>query len=158
MHWNGKKIVDISREFLNSNGAVKQMRAKVRKCGLSDCFARKTLPRNGKKSRDFLCGKALGMCLRILNICSRQRACGAVRFNHRRGNGVLCPSAAKSMLTPTQAMAAQAARSRKRNGYMLRSWHAAMTRIIRRKSPYRRARICAVVDFRCQACCGGCIN
>lgn len=62
MHWNGEKIVDLSREFLNTNGAVKQMRAKVQKCGLSDCFARKNCPETGKKAENFLCGKALGMC------------------------------------------------------------------------------------------------
>ena len=31
MKWNGRKIVDVSREFLNSNGAEKHITAKVEK-------------------------------------------------------------------------------------------------------------------------------
>lgn len=33
MHWNGDKIVDISREFLNSAGAIKYSSAHVVKAG-----------------------------------------------------------------------------------------------------------------------------
>ena len=79
MRWNGKKIVDLSREFLNTNGAVKQMRAKVQKGGLSDCFARKNCPETGKKAETSF-AERLSECVSDINICSRQGL--AERFDH----------------------------------------------------------------------------
>lgn len=105
MHWNGEKIVDLSREFLNTNGAVKQMRAKVQKCGLSDCFARKNCPETGKKAETSF-AERLSECVSDINICSRQGL--AERFDSTIGAAtVLMPFGGKNMLTPTQAMAAK---------------------------------------------------
>ena len=105
MHWNGEKIVDLSREFLNTNGAVKQMRAKVQKCGLSDCFARKNCPETGKKAETTF-AERLSECVSDINICSRQGL--AERFDSTIGAAtVLMPFGGKNMLTPTQAMAAK---------------------------------------------------
>ena len=105
MHWNGEKIVDLSREFLNTNGAVKQMRAKVQKCGLSDCFARKNCSETGKKAETTF-AERLSECVSDINICSRQGL--AERFDSTIGAAtVLMPFGGKNMLTPTQAMAAK---------------------------------------------------
>ena len=105
MHWNGEKIVDLSREFLNTNGAVKQMRAKVQKCGLSDCLARKNCPETGKKAETSF-AERLSECVSDINICSRQGL--AERFDSTIGAAtVLMPFGGKNMLTPTQAMAAK---------------------------------------------------
>ena len=94
MLWNGDKIVDISREFLNSNGAekraaiaVEQMRAEQATEGGAPSERLKALAQD-------------------LNIAS-QRGLGE-RFDSTIGAGsVLHPFGGKNQLTPTQAMAAK---------------------------------------------------
>ena len=91
MVWNGKTIVDISREFLNSNGAEKHIDILLTKAELSE----KEIP------SDFESGiKALAD---DLNICSKKGL--SEKFDSSIGAGtVLMPFGGKYQLTPIQAM------------------------------------------------------
>ena len=95
MEWNGKKIVDISREFLNSNGAEKHTLVTV------------TNPQPIVKS---VKGKTNGeKFLNLaddLNICSKRGL--SERFDSTIGaNTVLMPFGGKYQMTPAQGMAAK---------------------------------------------------
>jgi phosphoribosylformylglycinamidine synthase len=93
MQWQGKVIVDLSREFLNSSGAVKSARVKVTKPQI-------TLPEMQNNAENW---KKL---ITDLNVCS-QRAL-ARRFDSTAGAGtVLMPLGGKTQQTPAQAMAAK---------------------------------------------------
>ncbi|MBR5739323.1 MAG: phosphoribosylformylglycinamidine synthase subunit PurQ, partial [Lachnospiraceae bacterium] len=91
MQWNGKTIVDISREFLNSNGAEKHMSVHVE------------APK--AKAETFTGGFAenLKRMASDLNICSKRGL--SERFDSTIGAGtVLMPFGGKNQLTPAQAM------------------------------------------------------
>jgi len=91
MHWNGKKIVDISREFLNSNGAEKHAVAHVVK---SESFE-KAAPANFAQGMRALASD--------LNVCSKRGL--SERFDSTIGAGtVLMPFGGKNQHTPIQAM------------------------------------------------------
>ncbi len=91
MTWNGKKIVDISREFLNSNGAEKHVDAKAGKIENFD----KEIPENFEKGYSQLVGD--------LNVCSKRGL--SERFDSTIGaNTVLMPFGGKHQKTPIQAM------------------------------------------------------
>ncbi len=91
MHWNGKKIVDISREFLNSNGAEKHISVTPAK---PQPFAKEI---NGSFTENYK--KLAG----DLNICSKRGL--SERFDSTIGAGtVLMPFGGKHQLTPIQAM------------------------------------------------------
>jgi len=91
MHWNGKKIVDISREFLNSNGADKHITItpaapKAFEKEVSGNFTENYLALSGD-----------------LNICSKRGL--SERFDSTIGAGtVLMPFGGKNQRTPIQAM------------------------------------------------------
>ena len=91
MHWNGKTIVDLSREFLNSNGAEKHISIETPKIK----SIQKELP------ACFKCGMkgvATG-----LNTCSKRGL--SERFDSTIGAGtVLMPFGGKYQRTPIQAM------------------------------------------------------
>ncbi len=91
MNWNGQKIVDISREFLNSNGADKHISIAPAKPALKD--------------KEITGGFADNM-LKIacdLNTCSKRGL--SERFDSTIGAGtVLMPFGGKNQLTPIQAM------------------------------------------------------
>ena len=92
MNWNGRDIVNISREFLNSNGAEKHTSAKVTKpvCMTSEIPS------------DFA-GGMLSLA-RDLNVCSKRGL--SERFDSTIGAGtVLMPFGGRYQLTPIQAMA-----------------------------------------------------
>lgn len=94
MNWRGKKIVSLSRDFLNSNGAPKQATIQVNK-PIETKSAGKQKPLEER-----LCAMMSG-----LNACS-QKGLGE-RFDSTIGAGsVLMPFGGKNRLTPTQAMAA----------------------------------------------------
>ena len=117
MYWRGKIIVDLSREFLNTNGTVKITNAKIEAPkGLADYFAwgkRGQAPFSLETSN---CIKTNGKnCLKTklwkdtisdLNCCSQK---GLVeRFDSSIGAGtVLMPFGGKYQLTPTEAMCAR---------------------------------------------------
>ena len=91
MHWNGKTIVDISREFLNSNGAEKHIDIETEK------------PKAYKKSIKGTFKNNLEKMAQDLNICSKRGL--SERFDSTIGAGtVLMPFGGKNQLTPIQAM------------------------------------------------------
>ena len=91
MHWNGKTICDISREFLNSNGAEKHITIRV---PAHEGFE-KTIP------TDFAAG--MMAVASDLNSCSKRGL--SERFDSTIGAGtVLMPFGGKHQRTPIQAM------------------------------------------------------
>ena len=91
MTWKGNTIVDISREFLNSNGAEKKTAVKVVKQEQDE----KKIP------QCFTCG--LKDIADDLNICSKRGL--SERFDSTIGAGtVLMPFGGKNQRTPIQAM------------------------------------------------------
>jgi len=92
MTWNGKTICDISREFLNSNGAEKHIDIAP---AAAKCIC-KEIPESFTEGM-----KAL---VADLNVCSKRGL--SERFDSTIGAGsVLMPFGGKYQLTPTQAMA-----------------------------------------------------
>ena len=93
MKWNGKYIVDISREFLNSNGAEKHINIKPEACGDFDRVIDKET-----SFSDLYFALATD-----LNICSKRGL--SERFDSTIGAGtVLMPFGGKHQQTPIQAM------------------------------------------------------
>ena len=92
MIWRGQTIVDISREFLNSNGAPK----------LAAAHVAAPSPRPAKAPADFVQGM-LALAA-DLNVCSQRGL--SERFDSTIGAGtVLMPVGGVRQLTPIQAMA-----------------------------------------------------
>ena len=91
MTWNGKTIVDVSREFLNSNGAEKHITVAAQGC---KDYERPT-PQNFAEGMKALAGD--------LNVCSKRGL--SERFDSTIGAGtVLMPFGGKYQMTPPQAM------------------------------------------------------
>ncbi|MCH5190800.1 MAG: phosphoribosylformylglycinamidine synthase [Oscillospiraceae bacterium] len=91
MNWNGKCIVDISREFLNSNGAEKHINIETAKSQGYDKSVSDDFITEYKK----LAGD--------LNVCSKRGL--SERFDSTIGAGtVLMPFGGKNQQTPSQAM------------------------------------------------------
>lgn len=94
MKWNGKYIVDISREFLNSNGASKHTSVRLKGCG---DFERKI-------DRDKSFSELYVSLASDLNVCSKRGL--SERFDSTIGAGtVLMPFGGEHQQTPIQAMA-----------------------------------------------------
>ncbi len=130
MHWNGKTIVDLSREFLNSNGAEKHI----------DIAPAKIQDYNKAPVSDFAGGyKALA---EDLNVCSKRGL--SERFDSTIGAGtVLMPFGGKHQLTPIQAMVHKISVEEKHTdtcSYM--SW--GYNPFITEKSPYHGAYLAVV--------------
>ena len=91
MHWRGDTIVDISREFLNSNGAEKHIRIETDPSVVAETSV------TGSFAENYLA------LTRDLNLCSRRGL--SERFDSTIGAGtVLMPFGGKNQLTPIQAM------------------------------------------------------
>ena len=91
MYWNGKKIVDISRDFLNSNGAEKHIAAAPKK---PEDWQKRV---SGGFTENFMTVAS------DLNTCSKRGL--SERFDSTIGAGtVLMPFGGKYQLTPIQAM------------------------------------------------------
>ncbi|MBQ3222788.1 MAG: phosphoribosylformylglycinamidine synthase, partial [Clostridia bacterium] len=91
MHWNGRTICNISREFLNSNGAEKHIDIKVARGSMAE----KAVPACFAEGMKALAGD--------LNVCSKRGL--SERFDSTIGAGsVLMPFGGKRQLTPSQAM------------------------------------------------------
>ncbi|MBP5245741.1 MAG: phosphoribosylformylglycinamidine synthase, partial [Clostridia bacterium] len=91
MNWNGKKIVDISREFLNSNGAKKHISVISEK------------PQDFEKKIEGGFSENMIKTASDLNTCSKRGL--SERFDSTIGAGtVLMPFGGKYQLTPVQAM------------------------------------------------------
>ena len=92
MVWNGKEIVNISREFLNSNGAEKHI----------DITPAAPVSYEKEIGEDFV--EAYEALAGDLNVCSKRGL--SERFDSTIGAGtVLMPFGGKNQLTPIQAMA-----------------------------------------------------
>ncbi len=94
MLWRDKLLVDISRDFLNSNGAQKYANVKI---------GRQTLKKKYFKGN---CLKDMEKLVEDLNICSQR---GLVeRFDSTIGSAtVVMPYGGKNQSTPTQSMCAK---------------------------------------------------
>jgi len=91
MHWNDKKIVDISREFLNSNGAEKHITITPEKTAYTNKEVKGSFTENYKALAD------------DLNTCSKRGL--SERFDSTIGAGtVLMPFGGVNQLTPAQSM------------------------------------------------------
>ena len=91
MSWNGRKIVDVSRAFLDSNGAEKHITASAAKAE----YKAKEVSGGFAENYKALAGD--------LNVCSKRGL--SERFDSTIGAGtVLMPFGGKNQLTPVQAM------------------------------------------------------
>ena len=131
MSWNGKTIVDISREFLNSNGAEKHTDVSVPEVKVSYSSGRKNTAADWESM------------VTDLNICSQR---GLVqRFDSTIGGAtVLMPFSGKTQQTPVQAMAAKLpVLNAKTNTTSIMAW--GFDPAVSTQSPYHGA-VCAVVE------------
>ena len=130
MNWNGKAIVNISREFLNSNGAEKHITAFVSK---PEPYGKKV---NGGFTENYL---ALAD---DLNICSKRGL--SEQFDSTIGAGtVLMPFGGKNQLTPIQAMVQKISVEKKHtNDCSLMAW--GYNPFITEKSPYHGAYLAVI--------------
>ncbi len=135
MNWNGKTIVDLSREFLNSNGAEKHISIDVE--AVKDF--RKEVKGTFTENYTALAGD--------LNICSKRGL--SERFDSTIGAGtVLMPFGGKNQLTPIQAMVQKISVEKKHtNDCSFMSW--GYNPYLTEKSPYHGAYL-AVVESVCK--------
>ena len=130
MNWNGKKIVDISREFLNSNGAEKHITIETAKPALKEKEVKGTFSENYIALAD------------DLNICSKRGL--SERFDSTIGAGtVLMPFGGKNQITPIQAMVQKISVEKKHtNDCSLMSW--GYNPFLTEQSPYHGAYMAVV--------------
>ena len=135
MHWKGNKIVDLSREFLNSNGAEKHISITPAAPKAYDKEIKGTFTENYQ---------ALAA---DLNVCSKRGL--SERFDSTIGAGtVLMPFGGKHQLTPIQAMVQKISVEKKHtDDCSLMSW--GYNPFITEKSPYHGAYL-AVVESVCK--------
>ena len=130
MHWRGQTVVDISREFLNSNGAEKHI----------DVIASK--PENYQKEVSGSFTENYTNLVGDLNVCSGRGL--SERFDSTIGAGtVLMPFGGKYQRTPIQAMVHKISVEKKHTdscSYM--SW--GYNPYITQKSPYHGAYLAVV--------------
>ncbi len=130
MNWNGKKIVNISREFLDSNGAEKHIDITP---DAPQTFA-KEIPADFKNGYLELAAD--------LNVCSRRGL--SERFDSTIGAGtVLMPFGGKNQRTPIQAMVNKVSAEKKDTSTCsLMAW--GYNPFIAEKSPYHSAYLAVV--------------
>lgn len=125
MRWNGKTIVDISREFLNSNGAEKHIDISAAAIKKFDREISGSFAENMKKTAG------------DLNTCSKRGL--SERFDSTIGAGtVLMPFGGKNQITPIQAMVQKISVEKKHtDDCSLMAW--GYNPFITEKSPYHGA-------------------
>ena len=130
MNWNGKTIVNISREFLNSNGAPKHITAEVSKPQPFDKQISGSFTENYLALAD------------DLNICSKRGL--SEQFDSTIGAGtVLMPFGGKNQLTPIQAMVQKISVEKKHtDDCSVMSW--GYNPFITEKSPYHGAYLAVI--------------
>ena len=130
MHWKGQKVADLSRAFLNTNGAEKHAEAHVEK------------PQDFRKAvpADFAAG--MKELADDLNVCSRRGL--SERFDSTIGAGtVLMPFGGKHQLTPIQAMVQKISVEKKHtDDCSLMAW--GFNPYLSEKSPYHGAYLAVV--------------
>lgn len=140
MNWNGNTIVDISREFLNSNGADKHIVINTEKCESANRSFNTSFSKSYKALAD------------DLNICSKRGL--SERFDSTIGAGtVLMPFGGKNQLTPIQAMVQKISVEKKSTddcSLMAFGYNPFITE----KSPYHGAYL-AVVESVCKLIASG---
>ncbi len=107
LNWRGKKIVDLKRAFLDTNGAHQETTVKVDMPAKEDNYFDKwSVPAVGEKLEDGDVKAAWLALLNDLNVCSQK---GLVEmFDSSIGAGsVLMPYGGKHQLTETQTMIAK---------------------------------------------------
>ena len=140
MHWKGNKIADISREFLNTNGAEKHVDVAVKK---SEGFE-KEIPSCFESGYLDLASD--------LNVCSKRGL--SERFDSTIGAGtVLMPFGGKNQRTPIQAMVQKISLEKAHtDDCSLMSW--GFNPYVSEKSPYHGAYL-AVVESVCKLVAAG---
>ncbi|MBK6088256.1 phosphoribosylformylglycinamidine synthase [Ruminococcus difficilis] len=130
MTWNGNKIVDISREFLNSNGAEKHIDITP------------AAPQDYTKKINGSFAENMKQLASDLNICSKRGL--SERFDSTIGAGtVLMPFGGKNQLTPIQAMVQKVSVEKKHTDTVsLMAW--GYNPLITEKSPYHGAYLAVV--------------
>ncbi len=130
MNWNGKKIVDISRDFLNSNGAEKHITITPEKPALMPKAVIGTFTDNVMEMA------------KDLNVCSKRGL--SERFDSTIGAGtVLMPFGGKNQLTPIQSMVQKVSVEKKHtDDCSLMSW--GYNPFITEQSPYHGAYLAVV--------------
>ena len=135
MNWNGKKIVDISREFLNSNGADKHITITPEK------------PKAVGKTVLGTFSENYNALASDLNVCSKRGL--SERFDSTIGAGtVLMPFGSVNQLTPIQAMVQKISVEKKHTddcSFMAWGYNPFITE----QSPYHGAYL-AVVESVCK--------
>ncbi len=135
MTWNGKRIVDISREFLNSNGAEKHITAALGKAELKPADVKGGFAENYRRLAS------------DLNCCSKRGL--SERFDSTIGAGaVLMPFGGKYQRTPVQAMVQKISVEKKHtDDCSFMAW--GFNPFISEQSPYHGAYL-AVVESVCK--------
>ena len=130
MYWNGKAIVDISREFLNSNGAEKHIDIAP------------AAPADFTKKVEGSFGEAYSALVSDLNVCSKRGL--SERFDSTIGAGtVLMPFGGKNQQTPIQAMVHKISHPEKNSDTVsLMAW--GYNPYIAEKSPYHSAYLAVI--------------
>ena len=102
MNWRGDKIVDLSREFLNTNGVTQVAKAYITAPKAEDCYREKC----PEILKDMPFEKAVCENMGRLEVCSQIGL--AERFDASIGAAtVIMPFGGKTQLTPQEAMAAK---------------------------------------------------
>ncbi len=140
MKWNGKYIVDISRDFLNTNGADKHISIKPAK---PEEYSKQI---NGSFEDEYLKLAA------DLNVCSKRGL--SERFDSTIGAGtVIMPFGGKNQITPSQAMVNKiSVENSNAQTVSFMSW--GFNPYISEKSPYHSAYL-AVVESICKLVAAG---
>ena len=140
MHWNGKTIVDLSRAFLDTNGAAKHITV--------EAAAPQAL--EPKPLASF--SEAMRAAVSDLNGCSRRGL--SERFDSTIGAGsVMMPFGGKLQLTPVQAMVQKISLEQGHTeDCSLMSW--GFNPFLTEKSPYHGAYL-AVVESACKLVASG---
>ncbi len=100
LFWQGDKIVDISREFLNSNGGRRETDILIKENKSEDIF--ESIKPDSSKSYE----EQFTELLSDLNVCM-QKGLGEMFDSTIGANTVLMPFGGKYELTPTESMAAK---------------------------------------------------
>ena len=140
MNWNGKTIVDVSREFLNSNGAEKHIDITLSRSG----YGKKEIPERFDSGMKALADD--------LNICSKKGL--SEMFDSTIGAGtVLMPFGGKHQMTPIQAMVHKISAEKKHTDTCsLMAW--GYNPFITEQSPYHGSYL-AVVESVCKLIAAG---
>ena len=140
MHWNGKIIVDLSREFLNSNGAEKHI----------DIVAK--APESFDKVTSGSFSERMIALATDLNVCSKRGL--SERFDSTIGAGtVMMPFGGKNQSTPSQVMVNKiSVESKDTDTCSYMAW--GYNPFISEKSPYHGAYL-AVVESVSKMIAGG---